>query len=115
MTNVYFVQRPHGGKDLSSAQRYGTVMFIIDDPTFQMSQAPGTARKLIEEGLERFDPREDYLVFGGGDPNGALLAGLVYRDFFPGHPLRTLRWERERGLDGERNPRIGFYVPVTLR
>lgn len=115
MPTVYVIQAPTRPKDLSSAQRYGDLHFIFDDPQFQPSLAPGKASGLIEDALARFRPEEDYVLALGGDLVGILMVGHKLRDMFPGQAIRTLRWERERDTSGRRVEGSGFYVPVVLR
>lgn len=111
---VYIVQRPHAPRDWSSAQRYGRLEFIFDDPTFQPSQQPAVAARAAEEVLLKFNPTEDYLVMAGGDPSGPFLIGGVFARLFPGVPMPVLRWEREKTLTGDRSVTQGFYVPVRF-
>lgn len=117
---VYIVQEPppvrnvHTGKsimkDLSSAQRYGRLMMLLGSSD-QASLTPGPCLFQLQKGLRDFNPNEDYVCFAGGDPMSLALAMLVLRDY-GFKEVQTLRWDRERGVDGERKPG-GFYSPVT--
>lgn len=112
---VYVVQPPARPKDLSSAQRYGNIQYLIDEPLFQPSLQPGVARRRMEDGLKNFRPEQDYVLFLGGDPVGAILLGIVLGEMFPGKKVTTLRYERERDISGRRQEGVGFYVPSILQ
>lgn len=68
------------------------------------------ARKVLHD----FDENKDYILWAGGDPISPFLIGSALREL-PISKYTYLRWEKERGLDGRRNPNVGFYVPVTVR
>lgn len=115
MPKVFVIQPPYRDKDLSSAHRYGAIHFIFDDARFQPSVRPGVARSQINKALDNFDPKEDYLLFLGGDWVGAMMVGQSLEARFPGQDIRILRWERERSTDGDRLPGAGFYVPSIIK
>lgn len=112
---VYVVQPSIRSRDLSSAQRYGAIHYLIEDPRFQSSLQPGVARRRMEEGLKDFRPEHDYVLFLGGDPLGAVVLGIVLGEMFPGKKISALRYERERDLSGNRQEGAGFYVPASLQ
>lgn len=112
---VYIVQRPFRDKDLSSANRYGALKFVIDDERLQSSARPGIASRLIEKGLADFRPDTDYLLHLGGDWAAAFMAGGILSRWFPGQEIKILRWERDRDLAGNRQEGLGFYTPSTIR
>ena len=115
MPKVFVIQAPSRPKDLSSAQRYGAIHFIFNDPTFQPSQSPGVASNLIGDALADFNPDTDYLLALGGDLVGILMVGHILREMYPGRPTSILRWERERDTSGKRVEGAGFYVPCVIR
>lgn len=118
---VYLIQEPRPflnhrtGKDttrdVSSAAQYGVLRHLLgadDQPT----NMPGPCLNKIKSGLAGFDAEQDYILFAGGDPLGALLTGLALRD----HPFPTvqfLRWDRVRDKSGQRNG-TGVYTPITV-
>lgn len=112
---VFVVQPSIRSRDLSSAQRYGTIQYLIDDPQFQPSLQPGVAKKRIEDGLADFRPGVDYILFLGGDPLGAIMLGVALGNMFPGKRISGLRYERERDLSGNRREGSGFYVPALIQ
>lgn len=116
---VYLVQDPPPvyrrgkpiTKDLSSAQRYGKLMPILESDD-QPSLTPGPMLHRMRKALTRFDPTCDYICYAGGDPMALALAMLV----LAGMGLKevpTLRWDRERDTAGTRKAG-GFYVPVNV-
>ena len=112
---VYLVQQPFNARDFSSAARYGPLEIIFDDPRYQPSLKAGIASQEIRKALQNFNPAEDYVMVSGGDPLGILLTGQVLGNMFPRETLQALRWERERSIDGQRQPNGGFYMPVRLK
>ena len=121
MSRVFILQPPTRKRDLSSAQRYGTIVYLIDDPEFQASLFPAKALMEIVNRLREWDynPERDYVVFAGGDSVGALMLGqitsafgrITRRNIIPKF-YRTLRWDRELQPDGTRAG--GFYTPVVV-
>lgn len=124
MAIVYLTQEPGvtyrpaagGGreavsKDLSSAQRYGTLQTVLPDGT-RPSYAPGPTLMKLAKGLRNFR-EEDFLCAPGGDPLGLALALLALR-YNGVREVQYLRWERERSIDGARQAGAGYYVPVRL-
>lgn len=117
---VYIVQEPpmiydraskrHFSKDLSSAQRYGRIVYILG-PSDQASLTPGPCMHKLRKELKDFRPDADYICFAGGDPMSLALAMLVLRDMNI-NTATALRWDRERDTSGERK-NGGFYVPVS--
>lgn len=116
---VYIAQEPSPkrvngvsmAKDLSSAQRYGTIRHILKSNE-SASQAPGPSLNKMSRELKDFNPARDFLCMAGGDYLSIALAILALRNM-NFHEVQVLRWERERSTDGERQAG-GFYVPVTV-
>lgn len=110
-----FVRRPGKAamtKDLSSAQRYGKLVKILE-PGRQSSMEPGRCLMELVKALREFDPINDFLCFPGGDPMSLALA-FVALEYNGIREFQYLRWERERDLNGERMTGAGFYVPVKV-
>jgi hypothetical protein len=112
---VLVVQPPTRSKDLSSAQRYGVIEYIFDDPRFQAGEQPGVAQEKIRKALQDFDPDTDYVLFLGGDPIGAILLGQQLSTVHRGKTIKALRWERERDINGKRLIGVGYYVPTIMK
>ena len=113
MPTVYLVQEPRAAKDLSSAQRYGTLQPILgagDD----VGLTPGPALHKLARALRRF-AGDDYLCAAGGDPLGLALALVALRNETPLREVQFLRWERERDIHGRRLQGVGFYVPTKVQ
>lgn len=115
MSRVFFpVQLPprSADRDLSSANRYGTVHFIMEaNPP--PSLAPGQAIQQTRKALRDFDETQDYIAWAGGDPVATFIVGAVLAE----KGVRAVKWlkyDRERSPDGTRTG-AGFYTPVTIR
>lgn len=100
-------------KDLSSASRYGDIRFLLDQND-RPSLAPTPSLLKIKKGLRSFRPGEDFLVNAGGDWVGMLLLGAALRDLNT-REIVFLRWEKERDLQGRKEPGVGFYVPMNIK
>lgn len=116
---VYVVQEPRPffdrvtgvtvSKDLSSAQRYGKIVPLLDSSD-QPSITPGPSMFVMQKKLREFNPERDYICYTGGDPMSLALALLTLRDMNY-REVQVLRWDRERDTEGNRKPG-GFYVPT---
>jgi hypothetical protein len=112
-SRVFVGQLPNKPVDLSSAARYGVIMPIFeigDRPSLLPAQHLMKARKVLRD----FEEERDYILWAGGDPIAPFLIGTALREL-PINSYTYLRWEKERGLDGRRNPNMGYYVPVKVR
>lgn len=97
--------------DLSSAQRYGKVVPILDTTDYP-GRIPGPALFKLRKALADYHP-EDYVCYGLSDPAAAFLAGMVFaRQNLLREPVNWLRWERERSPAGDRIG--GFYTPTPI-
>ncbi len=118
-SQVYMAQQPPPiyregkalHKDLSSAQRYGTIRVLLESDD-QPSLLPGPSIRQIRSLLKSFDPAKDYLCYAGGDAMALALAMVVLRDM-GFREVSILRYERERDTEGRRT-RGGYYVPVKV-
>ncbi len=116
---VYIVQQPRPfydrvtgvmvPKDMSSAQRYGKIVHVLEADE-QPSITPGPSLFNLQKKLRDFNPELDYICYAGGDPMSLALALVVLKEFNH-REVQTLRWDRERSTDGQRMAG-GFYVPV---
>ena len=100
-------------RDLSSASRYGKLEFLLTQEDLP-SLLPAPTFFKIHKRLKDFRPDVDFVFFAGGDPFAVGLCFAVLRDM-GFRAVTFLRWERERGIDGERMTKSGFYVPVTTK
>lgn len=96
-------------KDLSSAQKYGTIIPVLAEGE-QPSSTPAACMNRIYDVVNTFDEKTDYVCFAGGDPMSLALTLLVLADIGV-ESAKVLRWERERNFEGSRTGG-GFYLPV---
>lgn len=121
MADVYVVQDPGRGRDLSSADRLakasGGTMRICLAADAQPGMVPTHGLLKLRKELQDIRP-EDMICWPGGDPTSAVLAGIVLAERARAGQLDSvqwLRWERERDIDGTRRSGLGYYVPVTIQ
>lgn len=111
MSNVYLIQEPREDRDLSSAQRYGTItsVFSLND---RPSMTPGPCLQKARRVLAHFHP-DDYLVWAGGDFVAGILIGIALKEqnF---QSVKMLRWDRERDTSGGRTGG-GYYIPFEIQ
>jgi len=110
---VFCIQQPRSNdRDLSSANRYGRLLFLLDDSD-SPSMTPSSCIHKMNKQLMAYET-SDYLVYAGGDPLGLGLALCLLKDrgFTE---VNVLRWERERDIHGGRKAGVGFYVPVRVK
>lgn len=110
---VYCIQKPRGKpRDLSSANRYGAIEFVLDD-TDAPSQNPSASYHKIHRRLLGFEVN-DYIFTAGGDPLAMGLVVAALKEL--GHrEINFLVWERERDIDGTRKHGVGYYVPLRVK
>lgn len=118
---VFVVQKPKPGPnghtyDVSPAQEYGDVKFILDAYDNPSSRPLETKAKIEMLLRSCFKDEEDFLVWAGGDPYALMLTGFVVANL--GYKIRWLRWERlrqPRSTASDTAARAaGYYVPVDL-
>jgi hypothetical protein len=109
--NVFVVQQNDASRDLSSADDFGTIRYILP-AGFQPSLEPQRAMEFMRRELETFRPG-DFITSTGGDLAGVFIAGLIVPEFHEGS-VNWLRWERKRANDGRRMNNVGFYVPSAI-
>lgn len=115
MPRVFFpVQLPprSADRDLSSANRYGTVHFIMEAHPAP-SMAPGQAIQQARKVLRDFNETEDYIAWAGGDPIATFIVGAILAECGV-KSVKWLKYDRERSPDGTRTG-AGFYTPITVR
>jgi hypothetical protein len=111
-TRVWFIQKPMEGFNYANLEEFGEIIFLLrfrDSPTHN----PGNAIRLIREKLKGW-AEEDYFVAYGGDPLGIYLTGAIMNEIYHNAPIRWLRWNRERDVDGRRGTKSGYYEPMRF-
>lgn len=110
---VFCVQQPRSNdRDLSSANRYGKIFFLLDDSD-SPSITPSACLHKMNKHLMEYE-HTDFLFYAGGDPLALALAIALLKD--KGFTeINLLRWERSRSITGERTQGVGFYVPVRVK
>jgi hypothetical protein len=119
MSTAYCIQESfqyrHGSdpipRDVSSANRYGKIIFLLTH-TEKPSLHPGPTINKLKTILKDFTDA-DYIFQAGGDPLGLALTLCALKDL-GFRKVNYLRWERETGI-GEKRTGNGFYVPVALK
>lgn len=112
MPTVWLSHETDTERDLSSAQRYGTLRPLLtrsDKP----GTAPGPCLWKIYQTLSKEYSNGDYLCVPGGDPLAAVLVGAAIGSLGLDE-INMLRYERSRDLEGNRT-KVGFYVPVSCK
>jgi hypothetical protein len=116
MSRVFVINQPHErpnlpAYDVSPASQYGEIIFLFRADQPAPSADPGWATRHAYRVLRNFSA-DDFLVWAGGDPLGAVIAASVAADVTDGK-LKYLKWERARNRTGERTGG-GYYVPLVL-
>lgn len=115
---VYLVQEPTIPKmtgrviDTTPLLWWGKVRVLMER-TQTASFRPAQAFAQINERLEAFDPKKDYIAVAGGDSLAVILVGAALAQHGHGH-FNYLRFERSRLPDGTRDPSSGAYVPIHV-
>lgn len=109
MSRVFAIQETRHQADISPAQVYGDVEFVLA-PTDRMSSSPELYMKKLRDGLAGFLEKEDYILWSGGDPLSCLLTGTVLRDMGVSR-FRYLRYEKP---DPRKVGSAPYYVPVSV-
>lgn len=113
-SRVFIIEQPEAAKngwlpDLSSAQKYGTLIPIFtrsDRPALR----PSTAITKAQRVLESFSPA-DHILWTGGDPCGlAIIMAVLGKRH---EVISFLKWENYRDEMGNRNG-TGYYAPIHL-
>lgn len=112
MSKVYVLQATRYQADVSPASVYGEIMFVLSAGDRTCSNPELSAEKLFDA-LEEFNPREDFIVWAGGDPLSAIMTGMVMERLGISK-FRFLRFEKSRTTKVGQ-PATGFYSPVEVR
>lgn len=112
---VFLLQQSRRDFDLSSAERYGTVVPVLGErESPSLALAPALIK--IRKALRDYRPEKDFLLAAGGDQLASFIAGMVMTDeaiLSKGY-VTWLRWDRDRDFDGRRDSSKGEYVPVRF-
>lgn len=116
MSRVFVINQPQSRPgqftyDVSPAKQYGEVIFLFRADQPAPSADPHWATRHAYRVLSDFNG-DDFLVWAGGDPLGAVIAASVASDVNEGR-VKYLKWERDRDRTGERTGG-GYYVPIVL-
>jgi len=109
MSRVYVIQSTRYQADVSPAQVYGTIEFVLG-PSDRTSSSPEISLSRLREGLRNFDPRQDYILWSGGDPLSCMLTGWILSEMGV-DSFRYLRYEK---ADPRKVGSSPFYVPVSI-
>lgn len=109
MSKVFVIQATRHQADVTPAQAYGEIEFLLT-PGDRTSLNPDLVNKKLKKGLESFNPLEDYILWSGGDPLSLLLTGAALTEMGV-DKYRYLRYEKP---DARRAKSAPFYVPVTV-
>lgn len=110
-SRVFVLQATKFQADVSPAAVYGDIRFVLSPSDRSCSNPELSLGKLFKE-LEEFRPREDFIVWAGGDPLSAILAGMVLAELGI-LKFRFLRFEKNRHTKPGQ-PVTGFYSPVEV-
>ena len=113
---VFRIQEPPAKveetRDYSSCRGYGEMVTLLsarDNPSVE----PDLCYEFISERLDSCNVREgDFLLWAGGDPMSAFLAGQVLAELGVSG-LKWLRWDRRTDANGTRTNH-GYYTPVEI-
>jgi hypothetical protein len=110
-SKVYVLQATRHQADVSPAAVYGDIQFVLSAGDRTCSN-PELSMERLRKALRDFDPLNDFIVWAGGDPLSAIVAGMVMLDLGI-TKFRYLRFEKNRNTKpGE--PIRGFYSPVEV-
>jgi hypothetical protein len=111
-SKVFVLQATRHQADVSPAAVYGEIRFVLSAGDRTCSN-PELSMERLRRAFYDFDPKMDFIVWAGGDPLSAIVAGMVMLDLGI-KKFRYLRFEKNRNTKpGE--PVTGFYSPVEVR
>ena len=111
MPIVYVIQAPTNAVvNLSTAKEFGELKIILATDAWPSVKSE-EALENLRAALKDFR-KEDYILFAGGDPAAAFLAGLVLPETYE-EPIQWLRYDR--GIDGNGHRTAqGHYTPTSI-
>lgn len=112
MSRVFVIQNTRYPADVSPANIYGTVEYVLGTGDRTSSNPELSARKLFQA-LEVFDADKDFILWAGGDPLSCMLTGAVLAELGILR-YKYLRFEKDRARATPGEPVTGYYVPVLV-
>jgi len=111
MSKVYVLQATRFQADVSPAAVYGDIVFVLSAGDRTCSNPEASMDKLFQA-LEKFNYKEDFIVWAGGDPLSAILAGMILSELGI-TKFRFLRFEKSHASKPGQ-PVSGFYSPIEV-
>ncbi len=120
---VFVIQQPtrnaHGWEpDFSSAEKFGKIQFVFDQSE-KVYATPTPSKdkvaKLFKE--QGFNHETDFILWQNlGDPMAmaAFMLAFCWECDLDIPFVKFLQWNRKRDENGVRDPKQGFYVPITF-
>ncbi len=112
MSRVFVIQNTRYPADVSPAEIYGKVEYVLGAGDRTSSNPDMSARKLFKA-LEQFDAEHDFVLWAGGDPLSCMLTGAVLAELGILR-YKYLRFEKDRARAAPGAAVTGFYVPVQV-
>jgi len=107
---VWLIQEPYHPRDLKSVIGFGNIETVLSKSE-NPSVHPDSCFNKMTNILSHCRP-DDYILWAGGDPCAAFMAGLVLGQLKK-EGLIWLRWDRHTNSDGERK-KHGYYSRIKL-
>jgi hypothetical protein len=111
-SRVYVLQATRHQMDVSPAAVYGEIHFVLSTGDRTCAN-PELSMDRLRRALREFKPRDDFILWAGGDPLSLLVAGMVMLDLGI-TKFRYLRFEKNRNTKAGQ-PMTGFYSPIEVR
>lgn len=111
MSRVFVIQNTRYPADVTPAQIYGVVEYVLGAGD-RTSSSPALSLRKLFSALENFDAEVDFILWAGGDPLSCMLTGAVLSELGILR-YKYLRFEKDRSRGGN-GPVTGFYVPVQV-
>lgn len=105
------ISRIEQTRDYESCRGYGEMRTILSCRQNPSTEIDLCYRLMIESFSEAQEG--DFVLWAGGDPMTALIAGIVLSDFDLCTKVKWLRWDRRTDQNGNRTS-FGYYVPVEI-
>ena len=112
MSTVYVIQNTRYPADVSPAEIYGKIQYVLG-PGDRTSSNPELSLRKLFQALDGFEPEHDFILWAGGDPLSCMLTGAVLTEIGILR-FKYLRFEKERSRSQPGEPVSGFYVPVMV-
>lgn len=110
-SRVFVLQATRFQADVSPAAVYGEIRFVLSAGDRTCSN-PELSMDKLRRALADFDVNRDFIVWAGGDPLSAIVAGMVLLELGI-RKFRFLRFEKNRNTKAGQ-PVTGFYSPIEI-